>query len=132
MQKHFRVLAKHAAEYWKENETPHLYIVYCGGHGASEDEKQKFLFNTDVRKDADYPIEYKFRYLSKNYKTKVCCIFDVCRSDLKKLFIENKPIFASGAVAGELACEAAAREKGSAEGENAGGKAGLKAGEAKH
>ena len=77
-------------------------------------------------------LEYKFRYLSKNYKTKVCCIFDVCRSDLKKLFIENKPIFASGAVAGELACEAAAREKGSAEGENAGGKAGLKAGEAKH
>ena len=64
---------------FKKEKTPHLYIVYCGGHGCSSEEKQIFLLNEDDRVKAKFPIEFKFRMLSKNYGARLCCIFDCCR-----------------------------------------------------
>ena len=39
------------------NDTPHLLIVYCGGHGVTIYEKQVFLLNMDQENKALYALE---------------------------------------------------------------------------
>ena len=38
-------------------DTPHLLIVYCGGHGVTIYEKQVFLLNMDQEEKALYSLE---------------------------------------------------------------------------
>ena len=74
----YKELMKKSMAYKKKN-TPHLYIIYCGGHGCSSEEKQIFLLNEEDRVKAKFAIEFKFRLLSTNYGARLCCIFDCCR-----------------------------------------------------
>ena len=67
-----------------EQKIPHLYIIYCGGHGVSSEEKQIFLLNEEDKVKAQFPIEFKFRTLSKSYGARVCCIYDCCRVAIEK------------------------------------------------
>ena len=63
----------------KAKDTPHLFIIYCGGHGVSFEEKQIFLLNLDDINKAKFQIESKFRYISEATGARVCCIYDCCR-----------------------------------------------------
>ena len=63
---------------------PHLIFVYVGGHGATSNEKQIYLLNSDDPKKAVFQLEYKLRYLYKEpgSKTRVFAIYDCCRVPL--------------------------------------------------
>ena len=43
--------------------TKHLIMFYCGGHGATQSEKQVFLLNSDQPSKALFQLEFKLRYL---------------------------------------------------------------------
>ena len=73
-----RAFFRNSAELKKQG-TPHLYIVYCGGHGVSKDEKQIFLLNTEDKTKVQFKVEEKFRTISNSFDARVCCIYDVCR-----------------------------------------------------
>ena len=62
----------------------HTLFVYVGGHGISHNEKQLYLFNTDDKHKAFFPIEQKLRYLQRDQgsKIKVMAIYDCCRVPL--------------------------------------------------
>ena len=65
--------------------TPHVIFTYVGGHGATQDEKQVFLLNSEDSKNAFYHIEYKLRYLVKDETSlaRIFAVFDCCRVPLK-------------------------------------------------
>ena len=87
----YKYFANKSAELKKQG-TPHLYIVYCGGHGVSKDEKQIFLFNTEDKSKVFFNIELKFRTISDNYDARVCCIYDVCRVAVEGQFTQEKKV----------------------------------------
>ena len=59
-------------------------MVYCGGHGATQDEKQIYVVNSDKPKQAMFQMEFKLRYLVQDDDTtcRVFAIFDCCRVKL--------------------------------------------------
>ena len=65
----------------------HVILVYCGGHGATLDEKQIYLVNTDQPKLAMFQMQYKLRYLVHDIESKgrVFAMFDCCRIMLDKM-----------------------------------------------
>ena len=66
---------------------PHLIMVYCGGHGASKEEKQVFLFNSDDPREATYNIEFKLRWLINDAEStaRLFAIYDCCRVEIANL-----------------------------------------------
>ena len=65
----------------------HLVFVYVGGHGATDNEKQIFLLNSDEPKSAQFHIEFKLRYIANDPTSKVniFAVFDCCRVNLKNM-----------------------------------------------
>ena len=72
-------MAKKIKQHQKEGETIMIY-AYVAGHGVA-DNQQYFLLNTDIVKDALYPIELTLRTFSKIGKGKcfVFAVYDICR-----------------------------------------------------
>ena len=66
---------------------PHLLFVYIGGHGATLDEKQVYLLNSNVPQKAVFHFEFKLRYLSNDPDSllRVNAVFDCCRVNLTNL-----------------------------------------------
>ena len=75
------------------SEIPHIIFVYCGGHGATQTEKQIYLINSSDPGNAMFQIEFKLRYLVKDQFTtcRVFGVFDCCRVNLT-----NMPSLAMG------------------------------------
>ena len=44
------------------DDVPHVIFVYIGGHGATQNEKQLYLLNSNKPGDALFQIEFKLRY----------------------------------------------------------------------
>ena len=65
----------------------HLVMVYCGGHGATREEKQIYLLNNEDPKKAVYPLETKLRDLVRDEESlcRVCAIYDCCRMRIEDL-----------------------------------------------
>ena len=63
---------------------PHLIMVYCGGHGATQNEKQVFLLNSAKPSDALFQLEFKLRYLVQDpcSTARIFGMFDCCRVPL--------------------------------------------------
>ena len=59
----------------------HMLIVYCGGHGATQQEKQIYLLNAAEAKNAMFQLEFKLRYLIQDEGTlcRIFAVFDCCR-----------------------------------------------------
>ena len=68
-------------------DTPHLIMFYCGGHGATQNEKQVFLLNSDKPADALFQLEFKLRYLVQDPTTKarIFGMYDCCRVPLQNM-----------------------------------------------
>ena len=60
-----------------EQKIPHLLIVYCGGYGVTQMDKQIFLLNSNKKSEAIFRIEDKLRYFSTNFGTKLCALYDL-------------------------------------------------------
>ena len=69
------------------DEIPHLIFVYCGGHGSTQDEKQLYLINSADPGNAMFQIEFKLRYLVKDYLSfcRIFAVYDCCRVNLTKM-----------------------------------------------
>ena len=67
--------------------TPHLIMVYVGGHGATQNEKQVFLLNSDTPAKALFQLELKLRYLvyDETSKGRIFGMFDCCRVPLQNM-----------------------------------------------
>ena len=68
-------------------EIPHIIFVYCGGHGATQAEKQLYLINSNDPANAMFQIEFKLRYLVKDQFTtcRIFGVFDCCRVNLTNM-----------------------------------------------
>ena len=68
-------------------EIPHILFVYCGGHGATQCEKQLYLINSSDPANAMFQIEFKLRYLVKDAFTycRIFAVFDCCRVNLTNM-----------------------------------------------
>ena len=66
---------------------PHLLFVYIGGHGATLDEKQVYLLNSNSPQKAIFHFEFKLRYLSNDPDSllRINAVFDCCRVNLTNL-----------------------------------------------
>ena len=72
-------------------------MVYCGGHGATQNEKQVYLVNNSNAQKAMFQLEFKLRYFVQDALTyaRVFAVFDCCRVN-----ISNMPGLATGRGAG--------------------------------
>ena len=62
--------------------------MYCGGHGASQAEKQVFLLNGDRERDVLYNVEQHLRYFVKHDQERqlhIFAIYDCCRVMLQNM-----------------------------------------------
>ena len=68
-------------------EIPHVIFVYCGGHGATQAEKQLYLINSGDPANAMFQLEFKLRYLVKDqFSTcRIFGVFDCCRVNLTNM-----------------------------------------------
>ena len=66
---------------------PHVIMVYVGGHGATKDEKQMYLLNSDKPSKAMFMLEFKLRYLVSDPFTtaRVFGMFDCCRVNIANM-----------------------------------------------
>ena len=55
-------------------------MVYCGGHGATQNEKQVYLVNNSNAQKAMFQLEFKLRYFVQDALTyaRVFAVFDCC------------------------------------------------------
>ena len=70
-----------------QDEKPHVIFVYAGGHGATDNEQQIFLLNSNNPKNAYFHLEYKLRFMVADLLTlaRVFGVFDCCRVPMKNL-----------------------------------------------
>ena len=118
--KSYKEIMKKAKKLFIQN-TPHLLIVYCGGHGVTTDEQQVFLLNMDKEDHALFPLEFKLRYLNRECDTKLCAIYDVCRTVYHNK--ENK--YRADENEGSITGKEAGQQHGIINGKEAGGEAGV-------
>ena len=66
---------------------PHVIFVYAGGHGATDNEQQLFLLNSNDPSQAYFHLEYKLRVMVADILTlaRIFGVFDCCRVPLKNL-----------------------------------------------
>ena len=64
-----------------------MLVVYVGGHGATDAEKQIYLLNETDAKLAQFQIEFKLRYIANDPTsiTQVFGVFDCCRVPLNEM-----------------------------------------------
>ena len=69
---------------WTRDGIPHVLFCYVGGHGATKEEKQLFLLNTEDPKKAIWQIEFKLRYLALDMSSlaRVFGVYNCCRAHL--------------------------------------------------
>lgn len=86
-----------ASRAMSSKEEPHIIMVYCGGHGATQNEKQVYLLNCEKAQDAMFQLEFKLRYLVQDALSygRVFAVFDCCRVQMS-----NMPGLATGRGAG--------------------------------
>ena len=62
----------------------HLIMFYCGGHGATQNEKQVFLFNSSKPSEAKFNLEFRLRYIVNDPTSlaRIFGMFDCCRVPL--------------------------------------------------
>ena len=60
---HLKIM--HQSKKLDVNGTPHVIMVYCGGHGAQREERQLYLVNSDDPKSVVFQLEYKLRCLKQ-------------------------------------------------------------------
>ena len=64
---------------------PHVIFVYAGGHGATDNEQQMFLLNTNEPNQAYFHLEFKLRTMVADILSlaRISAVFDCCRVPLK-------------------------------------------------
>ena len=64
---------------------PHVIFVYAGGHGATDNEQQLFLLNSNDTKNAIFKLEYKLRHIIVDLLScaRIFAVYDCCRVPLK-------------------------------------------------
>ena len=83
MQKTYREIFMQSKK-WTVAGQKHLIMFYCGGHGATQNEKQVFLFNSSKPGDAKFNLELKLRYMVNDPTSlaRIFGMFDCCRVPL--------------------------------------------------
>ena len=62
LKEEYKLLLKKSRKHTAD-EVPHVIFVYVGGHGATQDEKQLYLLNSNKPGEALFMIELKLRYI---------------------------------------------------------------------
>ena len=96
LKKTYMALMKKSRKHTSD-EVAHVIFVYIGGHGATQNEKQLYLLNSNEPGQAIFQIEFKLRYLIQDALSmaRIFCVFDCCRVP-----ISNMPGLATGRGAG--------------------------------
>ena len=64
---------------------PHVIFVYAGGHGATENEQQYFLLNSNDPKQATFQLEFKLRTMVADVLSmaRIFAVYDCSRVPLR-------------------------------------------------
>ena len=82
---HFHFYKKQNQICNSEGSPPCIIFCYCGGHGGTIDEKQRFLLNSSNPDYAVFNVELKLRTIANiiGNDVRLCSVFDCCRVSLE-------------------------------------------------